>query len=154
MINISIKDLAHYQKAFSEAIKFPMSMRTAEMMEKFLKETDEKVKKAMEEFKFEEKKQALIKKAADELDAKFKNAVDKNEVDASDAEAVRKFKENLQKELESTWASKEEKDLIDEFYSITLMVEPVDYVLDEKLPWIFNISMRDDKSGLINYKKK
>ena len=56
MINISIKDLAHYQKTFSEAIKFPMSMKTAEMMEKFLKETDEKVKKAMDEFKFDEKR--------------------------------------------------------------------------------------------------
>jgi len=62
MINISIKDLAHYQKTFSEAIKFPMSMKTAEMMEKFLKETDQKVKKAMEDFQFEEKKQAIIKK--------------------------------------------------------------------------------------------
>ena len=122
------------------------------MMEKFLKETDEKVKKAMEEFKFEEKKQAIIKKAADELDAKFKDAVDKNEVDASDAEAVKNFKEKIQQEISNTWASKEEKDLIDEFYAITLMVEPVDYVLDEKLPWIFNISMRDDKSGLVIYK--
>ena len=154
MINISIKKLAHYQKAFSEAIKFPMSMKTAEMMEKFLKETDEKVKKAMEEFKFEEKKQAIIKKAADEIDAKFKDAVDKNEVDASDKEAVKNFKEKLQKEIEATWATDEEKNLIEEFYALTIMMEPVDYVLDEKLPWIFNISMRDDTSGLFNFKKK
>ena len=154
MINISIKKLAHYQKAFSEAIKFPMSMKTAEMMEKFLKETDEKVKKAMEEFKFEEKKQAIIKKVADEIDAKFKDAVDKNEVDASDKEAVKNFKEKLQKEIEATWATDEEKDLIEEFYALTIMMEPVDYVLDEKLPWIFNISMRDDTSGLFNFKKK
>jgi len=34
------------------------------------------------------------------------------------------------------------------------MVEPIDYVVDERLPGIFNISMRDDTSGLINYKKK
>ena len=154
MINISIKDLAHYQKTFSEAIKFPMSMKTAEMMEKFLKETDEKVKKAMDEFKFDEKRNAITKKMAEELDNKFKDAVDKNEVDASDKEAVKNFKEKLQQEIASTWASKEEQDLINEFYALTIMVEPVDYVVDERLPGIFNISMRDDKSGLINYKKK
>ena len=89
-----------------------------------------------------------------ELDNKFKDAVDKNEVDASDKEAVKNFKEKLQQEIASTWASKEEQDLINEFYALTIMVEPVDYVVDEKLPGIFNISMRDDKSGLINYKKK
>ena len=33
MINVSIKDLAHYQRTFSEAIKFPMAMKTAEAME-------------------------------------------------------------------------------------------------------------------------
>jgi len=50
IMKITIKDLAHYQKTFSEAIKFPMAMRTAEAMEKFLKETDEVVKQAMEDF--------------------------------------------------------------------------------------------------------
>lgn len=154
MINISIQKLAHYQKTFSEALKYPMSMKTAEMMETFLKETDEKVKKAMEEFKFEEKKQAIIKKAADEMDAKFKEAVDNNEVDASDKEAVKEFKEKIQKEVAGTDASAEEKDLIEQLYAQTIMVEPVTYVLDEKLPGLFNISMRDDTSWLILFKRK
>lgn len=154
MINISIKKLAHYQKVFSEALKYPMSMKSAEMMEKFLKETDEKVKKAMDDFKFDEKKDAIIKKYADELDAKFKDAVDKNEVDAADPRAVAIFKENLKKEIEWTESSKEEQDLIEEFYAITLMIEPVEYTLDERLPGLFNISMRDDTSGLIKFKRK
>ena len=154
MINISIKKLAHYQKVFSEALKYPMSMKSAEMMEKFLKETDEKVKKAMEDFKFDEKKEAIIKKYADELDNKFKDAVDKNEVDASDEKAVKEFKDKLAKEIQWTDTSKEEQDLIEEFYAITLMIEPVEYILDEKLPWLFNISMRDDTSGLIKFKRK
>ena len=73
MINITIKELAHYQRTFSEAIKFPMAMKTAEAMEKFLKETDEVVKKAMEEFEFDKKKQALVEELNAEIEKKFQD---------------------------------------------------------------------------------
>lgn len=152
MINISIKELAHYQKTFSEAIKFPMAMRTAEAMEKFLKKTDEIVKKAMDDFKFNEKKQDLVKELNDEIENRFKDASDKNEVDASDKGAVEEFKKKIAAEINSTEASEKEKKLNDEFYALEVDVEPMEYILDEKLPGIFNISMRDDKSGLVIYK--
>ena len=70
-MKITIKDLAHYQKTFSEAIKFPMAMKTAEAMEKFLKETDEVVKKAMDDFKYNEKKNELINELNKEIDERF-----------------------------------------------------------------------------------
>jgi hypothetical protein len=33
--------------------------------------------------------------------------------------------------------------------ALEVEVEPINYTLDERLPWIFNISMRDDKSGIV-----
>jgi len=36
--------------------------------------------------------------------------------------------------------------------AIEVEVNPMEYVLDEKLPGIFNISMRDDKSGVVIFK--
>lgn len=152
MINVSIKELAHYQKTFSEAIKFPMSMKTAEAMEKFLKETDEVVKKAMEDFKFNEKKQALVEELNAEIEKKFQDWVDNNEVDATNKVDVENFKKKIAEEINSTEASEKEKKLNEEFYAKTVMVEPITYVLDERLPGIFNISMRDDTSGLVIYK--
>ena len=154
MINVSIKDLAHYQRTFSEAIKFPMAMKTAEAMEDFLKKTDEVVKKAMEEFKFNEKKQALVEELNAEIEKKFQDWVDNNEVDATNKADVESFKKKVAEEINSTEAAKKEQKLNEEFYAKTVMVEPITYVLDERLPGIFNISMRDDTSGLVIYKKK
>ena len=154
MINISIKELAHYQRTFSEAIKFPMAMKTAEAMEDFLKKTDEVVKKAMEEFEFDKKKQALVEELNAEIEKKFQDWVDNNEVDATNKADVESFKKKIAEEINSTEASKKEQKLNEEFYAKTVMVEPITYVLDERLPGIFNISMRDDTSGLVIYKKK
>lgn len=154
MINISIKELAHYQRTFSEAIKFPMAMKTAEAMEDFLKKTDEVVRKAMEEFEFDKKKQELIEELNAEIEKKFQEGVDNNEVDATNPADVEEFKKNIANEINSTEASEKEKKLNEEFYAKTVMVEPITYVLDERLPGIFNISMRDDTSGLVIYKKK
>ena len=151
-MKVTIKELKKKKKTFSEAIKFPMAMRTAEAMEKFLKETDEIVKKAMDDFKFNEKKQDLVKELNDEIENRFKDASDKNEVDASDKKAVEEFKKKIAAEINSTEASEKEKKLNEEFYAKTVMVEPITYVLDERLPGIFNISMRDDTSGLVIYK--
>lgn len=153
-MKITIKDLAHYQKTFGEAIKFPMSMKTAEAMEKFLKETDEAVKKAMDDFKFNEKKNNLIEELNKEIDEKFGKAVENNEVDASNEKDVEEMKRKIAEEISKTKAAEEEKKINDEFYAIELDVEPMTYVLDEQLPWIFNISMRDDKSGVIIFKTK
>lgn len=154
MINISIKELAHYQRTFSEAIKFPMAMKTAEAMEDFLKKTDEVVRKAMEEFEFDKKKQELVEELNAEIEKKFQEGVDNNEVDATNPADVEEFKKNIANEINSTEASEKEKKLNEEFYAKTVMVEPITYVLDERLPGIFNISMRDDTSGLVIYKKK
>ena len=154
MINITIKELAHYQRTFSEAIKFPMAMKTAEAMEDFLKKTDEVVRKAMEEFEFDKKKQELVEELNAEIEKKFQEGVDNNEVDATNPADVEEFKKNIANEINSTEASEKEKKLNEEFYAKTVMVEPITYVLDERLPGIFNISMRDDKSGLVVYKKK
>lgn len=154
MINITIKELAHYQRTFSEAIKFPMAMKTAEAMEDFLKKTDEVVRKAMEEFEFDKKKQELVEELNAEIEKKFQEGVDNNEVDATNPADVEEFKKNIANEINSTEASEKEKKLNEEFYAKTVMVEPITYVLDERLPGIFNISMRDDKSGLVIYKKK
>lgn len=154
MINISIKDLAHYQRTFSEVIKFPMAMKTAEAIEDFLKKTDEVVRKAMEEFEFDKKKQELVEELNAEIEKKFQEGVDNNKVDATNPADVEEFKKNIANEINSTEASEKEKKLNEEFYAKTVMVEPITYVLDERLPGIFNISMRDDKSGLVIYKKK
>lgn len=154
MINITIKELAHYQRTFSEAIKFPMAMKTAEAMEDFLKKTDEVVRKAMEEFEFDKKKQELVEELNAEIEKKFQEGVDNNEVDATNPADVEEFKKNIANEINSTEASEKEKKLNEEFYAKTVMVEPITYVLDERLPGIFNISMRDDTSGLVIYKKK
>ena len=151
-MKVTIKELAHYQKAFSEAIKFPMAMRTAEAMEKFLKETDEVVKKAMEDFKYEDKKKDLVEKLNKEIEKRFSEAVDKNVVDASNQSDVEEFKKRIAEEINSTEASDEEKKINEEFYAIEIEVNPIEYVLDERLPGIFNISMRDDTSGLVIYK--
>ena len=148
-MKITIKDLAHYQKTFSEAIKFPMAMRTATTFEKFLKDTDEIVKKAMDDFKFNEKKQALIDELNKEIEAKFWEAVDNNEVDATNTKDVEEMKKKIATEINSTEAAEKEKKINEEFYAIEVEVEPITYVLDESLPGIFNISMRDDKTGLI-----
>lgn len=148
-MKITIKDLAHYQKTFSEAIKFPMAMRTATTFEKFLKDTDEVVKKAMDDFKFNEKKQALIDELNKEIEAKFWEAVDNNEVDATNTKDVEEMKKKIAAEINSTEAAEKEKKINEEFYAIEVEVEPITYVLDESLPGIFNISMRDDKTGLI-----
>lgn len=151
-MKVTIKELGHYQKTFSEAIKFPMSMRTAEAMEKFLRETDEVVKKAMEDFKYEEKKKDLVEKLNKEIEERFSEAVDNNVIDASNPSDVGAFKKSIANEINSTEASEEEKKINEEFYAIEVEVNPIEYVLDEKLPGIFNISMRDDKSGLVIYK--
>lgn len=148
-MKITIKDLAHYQKTFSEAIKFPMAMRTATTFEKFLKDTDEVVKKAMDDFKFNEKKQALIDELNKEIEAKFWEAVDNNEVDATNTKDVEEMKKKIAAEINSTEAAEKEKKINEEFYAIEVEVEPITYILDESLPGIFNISMRDDKTGLI-----
>jgi len=153
-MKITIKELAHYQKTFSEAIKFPMSMKTAEMMEKFLKETDAVVKKAMDDFKYNEKKNDLINELNKEIDEKFGKAVENNEVDATNKVDVEEMKKKIAQEINQTEAAEKEKKINEEFYAIEVDVEPVEYVLDEKLPWIFNISMRDDASGLIKFKRK
>lgn len=154
MINVSIKDLAHYQRTFSEAIKFPMAMKTAEAMEDFLKKTDEVVKKAMEEFEFDKKKQVLVEELNAEIEKRFQDWVNNNEVDATNKADVENFKKKVAEEINSTEAAEKEKKLNEEFYAKTVMVEPITYVLDERLPGIFNISMRDDTSGLVIYKKK
>ena len=153
-MKVTIKDLAHYQKTFSEAIKFPMAMKTAEAMEKFLKETDEVVKKAMEDFKYEDKKKNLIDKLNKEIEERFSKAVDNNEVDATNKTDVEEMKKKIAAEINSTEAAEEEKKINEEFYAIEVEVNPIEYVLDERLPGIFNISMRDDKSGLVIYKNK
>ena len=151
-MKITIKDLAHYQKTFSEAIKFPMSMKTAEAMEKFLKETDEVVKKAMDDFKYNEKKNELINDLNKEIDERFGKAVENNEVDATNKVDVEEMKKKIAQEINSTEAAEKEKKINDEFMAIEVEVTPMEYVLDEKLPGIFNISMRDDKSGVVIFK--
>ncbi len=151
-MKITIKDLAHYQKTFSEAIKFPMSMKTAEAMEKFLKETDEVVKKAMDDFKYNEKKNELINDLNKEIDERFGKAVENNEVDATNKVDVEEMKKKIAQEINSTEAAEKEKKINDEFMAIEVEVNPMEYVLDEKLPGIFNISMRDDKSGVVIFK--
>jgi hypothetical protein len=151
-MKITIKDLAHYQKTFSEAIKFPMSMKTAEAMEKFLKETDEVVKKAMDDFKYNEKKNELINDLNKEIDERFGKAVENNEVDATNKVDVEEMKKKIAQEINSTEAAEKEKKINDEFMAIEVEVNPIEYVLDEKLPGIFNISMRDDKSGVVIFK--
>jgi len=151
-MKITIKDLAHYQKTFSEAIKFPMSMKTAEAMEKFLKETDEVVKKAMDDFKYNEKKNELINDLNKEIDERFGKAVENNEVDATNKVDVEEMKKKIAQEINSTEAAEKEKKINDEFMAIEVEVTPMEYILDEKLPGIFNISMRDDKSGVVIFK--
>ena len=148
-MKITIKDLAHYQKTFSEAIKFPMAMKTAEAMEKFLKETDEVVKKAMDDFKYNEKKNELIAELNKEIDERFGKAVENNEVDATNKTDVEEMKKKIAAEINSTEAAEKEKKINEEFMAIEVDVEPINYTLDERLPGIFNISMRDDKSGIV-----
>ena len=148
-MKITIKDLAHYQKTFSEAIKFPMAMKTAEAMEKFLKETDEVVKKAMDDFKYNEKKNELIAELNKEIDERFGKAVENNEVDATNKTDVEEMKKKIAAEINSTEAAEKEKKINEEFMAIEVDVEPINYTLDERLPGIFNISMRDDKSGVV-----
>ena len=148
-MKITIKDLAHYQKTFSEAIKFPMAMKTAEAMEKFLKETDEVVKKAMDDFKYNEKKNELIAELNKEIDERFGKAVENNEVDATNKTDVEEMKKKIAAEINSTEAAEKEKKINEEFMAIEVEVEPINYTLDERLPGIFNISMRDDKSGIV-----
>ena len=148
-MKITIKDLAHYQKTFSEAIKFPMAMKTAEAMEKFLKETDEVVKKAMDDFKYNEKKNELINELNKEIDERFGKAVENNEVDATNKTDVEEMKKKIAQEINSTEAAEKEKKINEEFMALEVEVEPINYTLDERLPGIFNISMRDDKSGIV-----
>ena len=148
-MKITIKDLAHYQKTFSEAIKFPMAMKTAEAMEKFLKETDEVVKKAMDDFKYNEKKNELIAELNKEIDERFGKAVENNEVDATNKTDVEEMKKKIAAEINSTEAAEKEKKINEEFMALEVEVEPINYTLDERLPGIFNISMRDDKSGVV-----
>lgn len=153
-MKVTIKTLQHYQKTFSEAIKFPMSMKSAEAMEKFLKETDEIVKTAIEDFKFNEKKQALMEELNKEIEERFSKAVDNNEVDATVTKDVEEFKKKIANEINTTEAAEKEKKINEEFMAIEVDVNPMEYVIDEKLPGIFNISMRDDTSWLIIIKKK
>ena len=148
-MKITIKDLAHYQKTFSEAIKFPMAMKTAEAMEKFLKETDGVVKKAMDDFKYNEKKNELIMELNKEIDERFGKAVENNEVDATNQTDVEEMKKKIAAEINSTEAAEKEKKINEEFMALEVEVEPINYTLDERLPGIFNISMRDDKSGIV-----
>ena len=148
-MKITIKDLAHYQKTFSEAIKFPMAMKTAEAMEKFLKETDGVVKKAMDDFKYNEKKNELIMELNKEIDERFGKAVENNEVDATNKTDVEEMKKKIAAEINSTEAAEKEKKINEEFMALEVEVEPINYTLDERLPGIFNISMRDDKSGIV-----
>jgi len=56
------------------------------------------------------------------------------------------MKKKIAAEINSTEAADKEKKINDEFYAIEVEINPMEYVLDEKLPGIFNISMRDDKS--------
>ena len=59
------------------------------------------------------------------------------------------MKKKIAQEINSTEAAEKEKKINEEFMAIEVEVEPINYTLDERLPGIFNISMRDDKSGIV-----
>ena len=100
----------------------------------------------MEDFKYNEKKNELINQLNKEIDDRFSKAVEANEVDATNTTDVEEMKKKIAAEINSTEAAEKEKKINEEFFAIEVEIEPIEYVLDETLPGIFNISMRDDKS--------
>lgn len=147
-MKIKIKDLGFYQKLFSEAIKYPMKMDTAETLEKFLKATDEIVKQALEDFGMEDKKKAIVEELNKEVAEKFEARKEEK------IEDMDEFKRKIAEEVRQTTAAEKEKELNAEFMEVEVDINPIDYVLDESLPGMFNITMRDDKLWVINFKKK
>jgi predicted nucleic acid-binding Zn-ribbon protein len=150
-MKITIGTLAHYQKIFSEAIKYPMKFKTALVMEEFLKKTDEVVKQAMEDFKFNEKKQALVEELNKEIEKRFENVKDDEN---NKNKSMEELKKEIAKEINDTEASKKDKEINDELQKIEVEIEPITYVLDESLPGIFNISMQNDNSGVVIFRQR
>lgn len=147
----TIKELGHLQKVFNEAIKFPMAWETAKTFEKFLKDTDEIVKQALEDFGMKEKKDELIKQLNEEITKRFENEKDTEENVAKDPEELKK---KIAEEINKTEAAQKEKEINDEFYGMEVDVEPITYILDESLPGIFNLSMKYDQTGLVIFRER
>lgn len=143
--------LAHYQKIFSEAIKYPMKFKTALVIEEFLKKTDEVVKQAMEDFKFNEKKQALVEELNKEIEKRFEDVKDD---ESNKDKSMEQLKKEIAKEIQDTEASKKDKEINEELQKIEVEIEPITYVLDESLPGIFNISMQNDNSGIVIFRQR
>lgn len=148
----TIKELGYYQKIFIEAIKLPQKFKTAENIEKFLKQIDEIVKKAMEDFGMKEKKDALVKELNEEIQKRFAD-VDMNSEENKNKTAEQ-LKQEIAKEVQNTEASRKDKELNEEFAKFEVEVTPIEYVLDESLPGMFNITMRDDKSWIVIFRQR
>lgn len=150
-MKITIKDLGFYQKLFQEAIKYPMKLKTAEMMEKFLKTTDEIVKQALEDFGMEEKKKAVVDALNKEVAEKFD---EEKSLEANKDKTPDELKKSIAEEISKTTAVAKEKEITEEFMKMEVEVEPTVYVLDESLPGMFNITMRDDNKGVILFRQR
>lgn len=145
----TVQTLARYQKIFSEAIKYPMKFKTALVMEEFLRKTDEVVRKAMEDFGLDEKKKQLVEELNKEIEERFSKESSEKTIDNPE-----ELKKRIAKEISDTEASQKEKELNDQFSNMEVEIEPIEYILDESLPGIFNISMKDDKSGVVKFKQR
>ena len=126
-----------------------MKFKTATTIEEFLRKTDEAVKAKMQEFGFDEKKKALVEELNKEIEERFQK--ESNEKTIADPEELKK---RIAQEVSDTKASQEEKKINEEFNSLEVEIEPIKYVLDESLPGLFNISMKDDTSGIVIFRQR
>lgn len=148
-MKVSIGILARYQKIFSEAIKYPMKFKTALTIEEFLRKSDEVVKAKMQEFGFDEKKKNLIDQLNKEIEERFEKESNEKTIDNPE-----ELKKRIAKEISDTKAAQEEKKINEEFNELEVEIEPIKYVLDESLPGLFNISMKDDTSGIVIFRQR
>ena len=148
-MKLTIKELIQAQKAVIEVMKLPMKWKTATTFNDFLVEADKVLSKALEDFKYENKKQELFNQFTEEVAA---------EADKKIAEGDTRSKEEIAKELlENVEASKAyqlEVQMRAEFEAIEVEIGEVNYVLDESLPALFNIALSNKTFPIIKFKQR
>lgn len=135
-MKITIAELIKNQKIIIEAMKIPMKWETVNLFDKFLNDVSKVVAQAQKDFDLEGKAaiiEADFKKEIEEMTEKMK------------AENPDKTPEELQQELQQkigeTRANEASMKLNEEFSNMEVEINSYDYVLDEMLPALLNITL-------------
>lgn len=144
----TLKELGDLQKILIEALKLPMKWKTALTFEAFLNNADKISEEVLKKIDFEKRKQELVDKMNKELETRVE-AKQKEVGDAKTLEEVRKL---VIDEMNLTDAKAKEEALHNELLSYEVEVEPLQYKLDETLPAMFNLHMRNYPNALVKFR--